>query len=178
MHARYLFALGAALLLLSCGSDEPVVGPGSDGRYAIYLAADNAPGDSGAQLENLTLLAPAFLSTPDITSYSWDEHHITYPDSVWERLRTWGSMLHRTFVVAVGDERVYWGRFIDYLDSSGSQNPVIPLLARHPDGRNTTPPSLRIERAYPEYSGPPEAPDLRDDPRIQRALAEAGLLVP
>ena len=169
-------------LCLSCDKEKSLE-PGANDNFAIYIASDyifdvDTRDEDGTLVDTLNLLQPAFLSTSDITSYSWEKHLITYPDPVWERLQTWGNLLRRMFVVTVGDERIYWGGFKDVLDSSGCQNPVISLWPRHPDGRNTTPSSLLIKRAYPGYEGDPEDPDLRMDPLIYNALEKAGVLIP
>ncbi|UCH10554.1 MAG: hypothetical protein JSU61_01270 [Fidelibacterota bacterium] len=123
-------------------------------------------------------MSQSFLSISDITSYKWSIHQITYPGSVYERLKTWGSLINRAFVVTVAGERIYWGMFKDDVDSGWCQNPVIMLYPRHPDGRNTIPPCLTIQRAYPGYSGSDDDPDLRADPRIYQVLSDAGILIP
>lgn len=175
LPSKCLFLLGVVSLCLSCNEEESVLEPSATDGFAIYIASDN---DGTPKLDNLSLLQPAFFSSSDIASYKWSEHHITYPNSVWEQLKTWGNLLHKIFVVTVGDERIYWGQFMDDLDSSACQNPVIMLLPRHPDGRNTISCSLWIERAYPGYFGDPDDPDPRMDPRIYKALEKAGVLIP
>ncbi|OPX25885.1 MAG: hypothetical protein B1H02_00335 [Candidatus Latescibacteria bacterium 4484_107] len=179
---RYFLIIGVLFLCLSCDKEKSLE-PGVNDNFAIYIASDSildvdTRDEDGALVDQLTLLQAAFLSTSDITNYSWDRHRITYPDSVWERLKTWGHLINRLFVVSVGNERIYWGMFKDVADSGGCQNPVIMLLCRHSDGRNTTPQSLSIHRAYPGYDGDPDDPDLRMDPRIYNALEKAGVLIP
>ena len=173
---HYFFIVAVAVVGLSCHAERSILEPTANDGFAIYIVSDDIYEYWKAQLDELTLAQPAFLSASDITSYVWSEHHITYPDSVWERLKTCGNLLHRLFVVAVGDERIYWGLFMDVADSGGCQNPVIMLICRHPDGRNTTPSQIHIERGYPEYSG--TDPDPRVDPPIYEALQKAGVLVP
>ncbi len=163
-------------LCLCCSEDKSVVEPDTYDIFYIHIAGDDIDFSQTIQLDELNLLQPAFLSTSDITAYKWDNHHITYPDSVWERLKTWGNLLHKYFVVSVGNDRIYCGRFMDYLDSGGCQNPVICLIPRHPDGRNTTPDSILIERGYPEYIG--IEPDPRTDTRIYNSLKKASIIVP
>jgi len=141
--------------------------------FAIYIASDNISDDWTIQTDNLTLLQPSFLSASDITAYEWNDHYITYPDSVWVRLKTWDNLLHKLFVVTVGNERIYWGRFLDLVDSRGSINPIIWLNPRHPDGRNTTPDSFSIS----EGKGYILDPDPRIDPRIYNALEKSGVLI-
>lgn len=172
-----IFLFSAIICLDSCEKKEYVVGPATTISFDIFVASDDIPLGRTVQLDELHLLQPPFLSLSDISSYKWENHHISYPDSVWDRLKTWGNLLHKIFVVNVGDERIYWGRFMDYLDSAGCQNPVITLIPRHADGRNTTPGLIVIEREYPIYVRPESYPDPRNDYRIYNALFEAGVLV-
>lgn len=51
------------------------------------------------------------------------------------------------------------------------------LLSRYPDGRNTIPESLIIERAYPGYICSEDDPDIRDDTRIYNVLRDNGKLI-
>ncbi|UCD39071.1 MAG: hypothetical protein JSW54_06215 [Fidelibacterota bacterium] len=152
--------------------------PGKEDTFAIWIAAEPYQYQAFVHLDELELLEPPFLSAPDITSYCWSIHQIDYPSSVYERLKTWGGLINRIFIVTVADERIYWGTFKGDLDSGGCQNPVIMLYPRHPDGSNTIPPCLIIQRAYPDFVGSNDDPDLRNDLRIYRALVEAGILVP
>ena len=177
-RCKTLFTVGLAFLGLSCSTQESILGTNGGGRFAVYIAAPTVLPYSAIQIGDLVIQPPAFLSASDITSYTWSEHDIAYPDSVWERLKTWGNLFGRIFVVTVGGERIYWGRFMDSLSSDIFQQPVITLIPRHPDGRNTTPRSLRIQRAYPAYFGAPDDPDPRNDPRIHDSLDSAGVLVP
>jgi len=143
--------------------------------FSISIASDDIPFGQTIQLDELHLLQPPLLSLSDITCYRWNNHHISYPDSVWDRMKTWGNLLHKIFVVSMGDERIYWGLFMDMADSGGCQNPVILLMLRQPIGINTTPGIIVIERAYPSYFGSDIDP--RNDSRIYNALLEAGVLV-
>jgi len=178
LDCRSLIVAAFCLLLLGCTREGSVLQPDANDSFAIYIAANRVDEDGAADIDSLDLLQPAFLSGSDLSSYEWSEHRLTYASPVWERLKTWGDLLHRIFAVTVGAERVYCGLFMDDLDSSACQNPVIMLLPRRPDGRNTIPLSLSIERAYPEYLGNPDDPDPRKDPRIYEALDKAGVLVP
>lgn len=172
----YLFLYLALICLCTgCDKNKSVVEPDTSVSFDIFITSDDIPFGQTIQLDELHLMQPSFLSLSDITNYLWSNHQISYPDSVWDRLKTWDNLLHKIFVVNVGDERIYWGRFMDMLDSAGCQNPVILLMLRHPDGRNTTPGIIVIERAYPSYIGSDSDP--RDDSRIYNALKEAGVLV-
>ena len=174
IFGRLYLVLLCLLLIGFSACQEGTTRPEGSGGFAIYIVDENSYQE--ISLDKLKLSQQPFLSTSDITSYKWDDHHITYPETVYERLKTWGNLLHRFFVVTVGSERIYWGRFMDDLDSGGCQNPVIRLIPRHPDGRNTMPPSIMIDRAYPEYFG--TDPDPRADNRIHKAFEKAGILIP
>ena len=172
----YLFLYLALIYLCTgCDKNKSVVEPDTSVSFDIFITSDDIPFDQPVQLDELNLLQPSLLSLSDITNYLWSNHQISYPDSVWDRLKTWGNLLHKLFVVNVGDERIYWGCFMDMLDSGGCQNPVILLIPRHTDGRNITPDTIVIERAYPSYFGSDIDP--RNDSRIYNALLEAGVLV-
>lgn len=145
------------------------------GDFKIYIAESDS--EIGTPVDDLILVPDPFLSIEDIISYTWENHLITYSDTVHERLKTWGNILHRIFVVIVGNERIYWGCFMDDLDSGSCQNPVIRLIPRHPDGRNTIPSSIAIERGYPEYYGLNDNPDWREDGRIHESLICAGVII-
>ncbi len=171
---RIYNALLEAGVLVEYDSSDTIPAKNS---FSISIASDDIPFGNTIQLDELHLLQPPLLSLSDITCYRWNNHHISYPDSVWDRMITWGKLLHKIFVVSMGDERIYWGRFLDMLDSAGCQNPVIFLIPRQPDGRNTTPGIIMIEREYPFYVRPDSYPDPRDDSRIYNAMLEAGVLV-
>ncbi|MFC1561272.1 hypothetical protein ACFL4V_02230 [Candidatus Latescibacterota bacterium] len=158
--------------------DSSDIEPDSDDFYISIASEDiyDIP-FSQIQLDELHLLQPPLLSLSDITCYRWNNHHISYPDSVWDRMKTWGKLLHKIFVVSMGDERIYWGLFMDALTSFGCPNPAITLIPRHPDGRNTTPGIIVIERKLPSSERPDSYPDPRDDSRIYNAMLEAGVLV-
>lgn len=167
-------------LFIKCHKQKNLLNSESNQLFDIYIA-DFVPDwndPTGPSLNELVLIKEPFLTVADITSYQWSNHHIKFPKPVHERLKTWGNLIHRIFVVVAQGERIYSGKFMDDLDSSDCQNPVIKLLCRHPDGRNTTPESLIIDRAYPEYFGSNDDADLRADHRIYNALVDAGVLIP
>ena len=145
-------------------------------EFSIYIS-DSTYDYEDISLEAIQINDTPFLTIDKITSYNWNTHEILYPSSIWEELKEWGNLLHKYFVVIVNNERIYWGTFMDDLDSGGCQNPVIKLLWRYPDGRNTTPESLKINRAYPGYIGSEDDPDIREDNRIYRVLHENGKLI-
>ena len=144
--------------------------------YSIYIS-DSTYNYENTSLQAIQIQDNAFITIDKITSYNWSTHEITYTSSVWEELKEWGNLLHKYFVVIVNDKRIYWGTFMDDLDSGGCQNPVIKLLPRYPDDRNTIPESLIITRAYPGYVGSEDDPDIREDSRIYEVLLENGKLI-
>ena len=87
-------------------------------------------------------------------------------------MKKMGNLLYKYFIVCVGDERIYWGFFMDTASSLSPQHPVIWLIPRHPDGRNTTPEIITISPAPTQPS-----PDPRGDQRVYDVLDETGVLV-
>jgi len=128
-------------------------------------------------LANIQVIDTPFITIDKISSYNWSTHEISYSTSVWDELKQWDNLFHKIFIVVVNDERIYWGTFMDLLDSGGCQNPVIMLLPRNIDGSNTTPESLIIDRAYPGYFGSVDDSDLREDNRLYKVLLENEKLI-
>jgi len=148
-----------------------------DGRFAIYVTKENFYGKQ-IVLDEVELVEEPLLTLADIDTYSWENHTITYSEAVYERMKAWGDLYGRGFVVTVDGERIYGGVFLSMISSWGCQNPVIMLSPQHPGGQITFPPSLWIARAYPSYWGSNQDPDIRADVRIHDALDEAGVLIP
>ena len=157
------------IFISNCDNDESEF----KDKFSIYIS-DSTYNYEDISLETIQKNDTPFITLDKITSYNWSTHEIIYSSGVWEELKEWGNLLHKYFIVIVNDERIYWGIFMDDLDSGGCQNPVIKLLPRYPDGRNTIPESLIIDRAYPEYVGSEDDPDLREDTRIYDILLESG----
>jgi hypothetical protein len=179
-----LFLTYLIFLSFNCQREENPLKPESDTILRIYISDyipdwsdPMVPPPAVPPLNELNLIEEPFLTNADITNYKWSTHYITFPISVHNKLKNWGNLLHRIFVVVAEGERIYWGKFMDDLDSGICQNPVIRLLTRHPDGRNTIPEFLIIERAYPGYSGSQNDPDIRNDLRIYNALKKACILL-
>jgi hypothetical protein len=166
-------------LSFNCQKDNNPFKPESDTILRIYISDYILDWNNPVvpPLNELNLIEEPFLTNVDITNYKWSTHYITFPISVHNKLKNLGNLLHRVFVVVAEGERIYWGLFMDDADSGGCQNPVIRLLPRHPDGRNTIPESSIIDRAYPEYFGPQNDPDIRNDIRIYNALKKACILL-
>lgn len=143
--------------------------------FSIYIS-DSTYYQNELDLNEIQLSDEPLLVAQEITKYKWSTHEILFSSSVHEKLKTRGNLLHKVFVVVAFDQKIYWGKFMDDLDSGVCQNPVIRLLWRHPDGRNTTPSSFCIERAYPDYFGSENDPDIRNNQIVYQALLEAGIL--
>lgn len=176
MICKFILTICCFSCLLFTTCDEDIKDSNEQEIYAIYISEEKYSYDLDINIDDLSLITDPFLTSYDITSYYWNIHKITYSDSTYSRLIDWGDLLHHIFVVTVGNDRIYWGLFMDSLDSGTCQNPVIMLGQRCPD-LNTTPPFIIINRAYPEYFGDPNDPDSRNDPRIYNALSDLGLLI-
>lgn len=147
-----------------------------EGIFSIYIS-DSTNYSTIPNLNTIQVNDSPFLTIEKITSYNWNTHEITYTSTVWEELKEWGNLIHKIFIVVVNEDRIYWGSFMDDLDSGGSQNPVIKLIPRYPDDRNTIPESLIIDRAYPGYIGSENDQDIREDSRIYEVLLKNGKLI-
>ncbi|MFC1561273.1 hypothetical protein ACFL4V_02235 [Candidatus Latescibacterota bacterium] len=101
--------LALICLCISCEKNESVVGPDTTISFDIYVSSDDIPYGQPVHLDELNLLQPPLLSLSDISTYSWKKHHISYPDSVWNKLKTWDDLLSKYFVLKVNDEPIYWG---------------------------------------------------------------------
>jgi hypothetical protein len=117
--------------------------------------------------ENLKLADIPFLTLEDLKSYKWPTHEFTVTATVDSQLavlrRTLGPVGGIPFVVTVENERVYLGAFWYPYSSLIPQVPCINVvLDPH-----------RISR----WPGLQSQTDERNDPRIYRALKEAGILI-
>jgi hypothetical protein len=140
-------------------------------RFSIYLTEQKWPQDVETQLEDFILLEPPLLTTEDIICYSRGNHYISFTDSAWERMKTQGILFNMLFVVCIGEERIYWGRFLHSFVSTFGGNPFISLLIGGPDGSYIIPRAFIINKhQLIDY-------DPRDDQRIYNALNEASVLV-
>lgn len=146
-----------------------------DRLFRIYITAEPA-GDPLPSLDEMELLDEPFLTTDDIASYEYHTHTIHFSETVHDRLKEWGNLNLRTFVVTVMGDPVYWGKFMCDLNSQICQNPIIKLDMTNLG--NVAPETIIIERAYPQYFGSPTDPDIRDNVRVFEALRQAGILLP
>lgn len=143
--------------------------------FAIYISIGTEY-QTTPKLKEIELSPEPLLCSKEISEYKWSTHQIKFPHATHERMIERGDLLHKLFVIVAYRQRIYWGKFMDDLDSSGCQNPVIKLIPRHPDGRNTTPDTFVIERAYPGYFGSENDPDIRNNQQIYKALSDLGVL--
>ena len=128
------------------------------------------------KLKNIDLSEEPILTDRDIEEYIWSSHEISFSAVVHENIKKRGNLIHKIFVIVANGQRIYWGKFMDDLDSGVCQNPVIRIIPRHPDGRNTTPDKFIIERAYPGYSGSATDSDIRNNKKAYHALLNAQIL--
>jgi hypothetical protein len=120
-------------------------------------------------LDRLVLEQEPVLSQQDIQSYAGDTHELYLLPSAYERLnRLEVPVTGRSFVVAVGAERIYSGAFSSPASSLIFEGAVILLP--------TTGETLRIQMGYPEALAPVPRVDPRVDSRILEALEGAGKL--
>ena len=164
-----------SLISLSCNKESPTSNEFTD-TFAVYISESTFTSEQIPELNKIVLVDEPLLTTNDITKYNWTLHQITFPKNVYERIITSGNLLHRMFLIVANGKRIYWGKFMDNVDSGVCQNPVIILYPRNPDGRITTPEKFLIERAYPEYYGSVNDPDIRNNPKVHQALLSAGVL--
>jgi len=174
MASRFFLLIFLGFCVGRCCKDASPLRIEESGEFAVNIAVENTI--PGTLLEEIPLIDEAFISSSDLTGYYWHMHRMTYPDSVYRRLTSWGDMIGRVFVVSVGEERMYWGLFLTDAFSSVWENPVIRLI---PDESGTgigIPRTITIDRAYPWFMGSEDEPDPRADERIYNALLKSGKL--
>jgi hypothetical protein len=139
------------------------------GQFAIYLQADESVWIKPALLSRIKLSEEPILSIDDIVSYNEESHEIKITTSAVERLHDLNPA-GKSFVVAVGRQPIYLGRFMAAYFSVSFDGVVILWPPMSNSGEN-----LRIQLGYP---GPNffEGQDPRSDPRIFEALRQASKL--
>jgi hypothetical protein len=162
-----LICLGSLLLLLGCNPRDDV---SEYSGFALYPLRD--PNLTAAQvwdhsLASLELADLPFLTAGDLTSYKWKTHEFTATPKLDSQLVALGHMIGpvggKPFVVVVGNEKVYLGAFWYAYSSLLPQVPYIDVTWY----------SHQISKAIvPEGTA-----DMRNDPRIYRALKDAGILI-
>jgi hypothetical protein len=157
------------------GTPTPSVAESSVGVFDVYLVEQEI---SPQQMRNINLAEVQLEETPllsvdDIVAYRWETHEMELSDSASKRL----AQLERSvplggglpFVVCAGGEPVYGGALWTSYSSATYDGIVIDV---HPAGLGE-PVSVRLGYPTPEWF---TGEDLRSDPRIYRALEEAGKL--
>lgn len=143
--------------------DEPV------GQFAIYLPADESMIIDTAQLSQIKLSKEPILSIDDIVSYHERTHEFKITTSAVERLNQLDPA-GKSFVVTLGSEPIYFGRFMAAYFSMSFDGVVILWPPMNEIEEN-----LHLQLGYP---GPDffEGQDPRSDPRILESLRQAGKL--
>lgn len=178
--------LAAGLLLLLTLFPEWFFGPLSETEPALefYLVAEHVPPTGGGDLQKLRLQEEPFLTAEDIVFYDWEKQAFvtegTLLAHLWDHgIHSPGEAQGKAFVVAVGGERIYMGKFWSSISSSYRPGVVIDVYG--------TPYGLQGEK-LPEnqYLYMYKGADTEDaqsgkrvfDRRIYEALERLGLLVP
>jgi hypothetical protein len=183
MRERYFIILVCLIIMClsaNCSKDDNVLGTDNPVTFEIYLSANNLSGTAQDQLDGVELIEPPFLTLSDISGYNWDKHLITYPKSVWDRLKTIEDLWGKCFVVTVDGDQVYWGRFSSSAFISGYSgtldNTEISLISDTESVYESyIPSSILIEQSHQYYDGPDS--DRRNNLRIHNTLTQAGKLV-
>ena len=144
--------------------------PGERLEFAIYRLKDSqltAAQVWSQPLDGLTLADTPFIGAGELTSYIWQSHEFTVTGSVDSQLATLQRTLGPTggipFVAVVGTEKIYLGAFWYGHSSLMPQVPFIDAIG-NPHRINKCSSVLVTE-------------DRRIDPRIHRALGDAGILI-
>jgi hypothetical protein len=162
------FAICLCLIfLLAC---ESGVESSRASAFAIYRLQDaklTASQVWNQPLEDLVLADIPLLTLEDLKSYTWQTHEFTVTAAVDSQLailrRTLGPTGGIAFVVTVEKERVYLGAFWYPHSSLIPQVPYIDIVS--------DPHCIR------RWEGLQSQIDPRNDPRIYRALKNAGVLI-
>jgi hypothetical protein len=157
------------------GTPTPSVAESSVAVFDVYLVEEEI---SPQQMRNINLAELQLEETPllsvdDIVAYRWETHEMELSDSASKRL----AQLERSiplgagvpFVVCAGGEPIYSGALWTSYSSATYDGMVIDV---HPAGLGE-PVSIQMGYPTPEWF---TGEDLRSDPRIHRALEEAGKL--
>jgi hypothetical protein len=153
----------------------PSVSGSSVGVFEVYLVEEDiSVGEMmDANLAELQLEETPFLSVDDIVAYRWETHEIELSPSASERVawfeRSVLSLGGAPFVICAGGEPIYGGALWTSYSSVPYDGIVIDLCP----AESGQPLPIRLGYPSPEWF---TGEDLRSDPRIYRALEEAGKL--
>jgi hypothetical protein len=134
--------------------------PDVDERIARYLRSNPA---------DIPLASHPVVSEGDLARYDWSTHTLTLDRTFWFKIRR-PSLRGLPFVVVADGEPVYVGAFFSDESSFSCPAPVIRF-----DERMTNR-VVPIERGYPGAFEVRGKADLREDPRVKKALQAAGKL--
>jgi hypothetical protein len=153
----------------------PSVAENSAGVFDVYLVEQEISPQQTTRVDlaELQLEETPLLSVEDIVAYRWETHEIELSASATKRL----AQLERSiplgagvpFVVCAGGEPIYGGALWTSYSSATYDGIVIDV---HAAGLGE-PVSIQLGYPTPEWF---TGEDLRSDPRIYRALEEAGTL--
>lgn len=125
--------LAAGLLLLLTLFPEWFFGPLPEAEPALefYLVAEHVP-LTGGDLQKLRLQEEPFLTAEDIVFYDWEKQAFvtegTLLAHLWDHgIHSPGEAQGKAFVVAVGGERIYMGKFWSSISSSYRPGVVIDV---------------------------------------------------
>ncbi len=139
--------------------------------FAIYLLVPNALAHGFSDVGPSDLEGDPFLTIDEIVSYRSATHEIELTEAAYERIRNVAIPLQgEGFAVCVDKQPVYAGAVWNAYSSSVFEGPTIDLV--RPTREH---PVIQIRLGYPTpafFRGE----DRRSDPRILRALEEAGKL--
>jgi len=155
------------IILLACESGVETSGASAFAIYPLQDAKLTASQVWNQSLDSLILADIPFLTLEDLRSYRWQTHEFTVTAAVDSQLailrRTLGPVGGIPFIVTVEKERIYLGAFW-YPHSS--QIPQVPYIDVVSD-----PHCIRRSEGLQSQIDP------RNDPRIYRALKNAGVLI-
>ncbi len=139
--------------------------------FAIYLLVPNALAHGFTDVGPPDLEGDPFLTIDEIVSYRAATHEIELTEAAYERIRNVAIPLQgEGFAVCVDKQPVYAGAVWNAYSSSVFEGPTIDFV--RPTREH---PVIQITLGYPS-SAFFRGDDRRSDPRILRALEEAGKL--
>jgi len=178
MNKKLLMPIVLIVILLTACQAAPTEAPPQEGEaFELYLVANEqmaGPDLNNYELSELPLAEEPIISTEDIENYLWDIHAINLkPESYKQLLQIFSGGMPMSgvpFVILAHEERIYAGAFWSPA-SSLTFDGVVIMQPFDPSGQ-----PLLISLGYPTddfFTGK----DPRNNPRLQRALEGAGLLL-
>ncbi len=136
--------------------------------FALYPVIGDIRNRENSLVEIFGLGDDPILTDKDIVAYDWNTHTLKLRPGLAQQLdREYGRRSVSPFVVIANGQRCYLGAFLSHISSYMPSVPVIQVfLSGHSPEK-----AIRIRES--PISG---TKDPRSDPRIRRALEQAGLL--